>query len=1490
VPDRAALAFQAEAAVLRASGAGAVSASAVAATWTRVFAHCGSTSQLRSSPVYASALRVAVACVVVDPSVGADVYELISRHVAALHNQAASKSAPLSPSSSNAVLPAEAAAAAAAAAAVATAVPYADLFERNAVALAQAAAALAPLIASTKAAARKLTALINALVDDLLAPSLSGRVRSECGAALTELLASCPSYAEKSVRHMVDEFFVQHDRYRDALSRDEQQRVLCEELISPFVATLSRIAARLNDAAITRTMVQPLISRVELSFLPVDVLLLDHLMQLATLGHEDSHDEIVDLLIDVFVKIVDSKPPKKMPNTIANAFMTLAKKLNGTAYRDRLLRRLLRLHQLLMQRVPRVSTDASAVTSVHLAASGRLLAPIAELMPDMRAVGALREYAVRVVRAATPPNGTAAGAGAVVATTAAAVASSEVDDAVHRSADELAHLLRSMWFSLVLWSQVRDTSGGAVASPAPVAAAGAQQQQQQQANSRFSDSWLPTMASIACRMPSLAPGSQRVWLGMQAEVSTCLKHGFQKREAVARLALQTLLPSQASALRTMAPELCAYVLAVHTLEVRRIGRSLTASAALQYVADDALEAAALVAPLRTVADELANTFRNFMKQLGARPARDKALAEATQALLIGLCHSSAAVRAAAAQHVDDLTRVYPHVLWNTSCLTTLLDLLDIVGKSVTTTNYVSFSVLPNSAVGVDLPEDSAGKRQLLTSMVVLATSWLKDALHRAPGETQALLHQYMHHFRRHSAAFLHHVGYSLAVDIATRAQIGKAKVAVDDRPPCTVDNGSTFVNALELKALYTGEIDGMMKLLQQFGDDAGADVADALEGEPELCAPAADDAGDGAGAAASAPAGDGAESGDAPPAIVAAATLDTDGDAPPTALSAAAAAASTAAALDNDDADAMAMLLPVNEERDVVMRRMAMVLLAKYRTFLSKFADGGLASASDVEAFSATLYRTAAFLIARRSWSDMTQELIHLLAWAPVLPFTRASMRAGVFAWGWLMAARPDCSFGAAERDARRVVLGDRAAARPVRRQRRVGRREHSRRAAARRRRRQRAGRQAAQRRRRRRRRRDCARAARGGGERAAAGRGERGGVVCRRRAAPHLARVSRRAAHGWFQSSATHVATLRRMADRAVADPALLTIVAVESGGALPAAALVRALRRRGRVHGDADVAAAARAHLPRGARLVRRPADVARGREPRRGRAALNTMVQFADVLERDHLFEAAGRAARRSHMLAADVSHDAVEQLSDMRNLIVLLLGHEMERAVAWNNPLSRPDKAFTKDVERFAVRHRRATARDWRVHVRAAWRASVHVAVRLGDRFRHSAAVREALAARIVQSGAARLAGDGDAVTAALLAVLEHGASSRKEDVVEQTLTALSRWAPTSPTAALRLLRTDFRSDSRVIDYALRSLRRCSVRAVIFLIPQLVQALRYDRTGLVEQFLRAAGRASELVAHQIIWNARIYTIKDDAGNTDGDLAPVAQRLSDAVVAQF
>ena len=84
---------------------------------------------------------------------------------------------------------------------------------------------------------------------------------------------------------------------------------------------MGRLAKRIDRPSITGSMVRPLISRVALTFLPVDVLLLEQLMALATLGHDDSHEEIVDLLIDVFVKVVDTQPRKKMPSTIANALV-----------------------------------------------------------------------------------------------------------------------------------------------------------------------------------------------------------------------------------------------------------------------------------------------------------------------------------------------------------------------------------------------------------------------------------------------------------------------------------------------------------------------------------------------------------------------------------------------------------------------------------------------------------------------------------------------------------------------------------------------------------------------------------------------------------------------------------------------------------------------------------------------------------------------------------------------------------------------------------------------------------------------------------------------------------------------------------------------------------------------------------------------------------------------------------------------------------------
>jgi hypothetical protein len=356
-------------------------------------------------------------------------------------------------------------------------------------------------------------------------------------------------------------------------------------------------------------------------------------------------------------------------------------------------------------------------------------------LPDLQGVGAVRAWCNRAAYARdheAPSNGTTTTttttttatsigieAKQQVANRAAAKAAAErdkgvpeqdSDGSVHRAADELLHLLRSLWFSVTLWSMVRDSRAG-VAS---------------RNNSRFSDAWLPEVTSIAARLPPLVPFSAHAWLNYQAELTASLKHGFVSRGAPVRQALLALLPSTtqralAATLRTLSPEHAVYVMAVHSLELKRVGRSLQRPAALAYVADQSLTASGLAPLLVAVADELALQFTAFMTQLGPTPQRAATLADAARSLLKDVCHRDANVRAAAERHVWAMTRRFPQVLWNAACLTTLLDLFDAVGKTVEQKDYVTAHMLPHTRHRVDLPDDAAG-RQVMCYFVQICKS------------------------------------------------------------------------------------------------------------------------------------------------------------------------------------------------------------------------------------------------------------------------------------------------------------------------------------------------------------------------------------------------------------------------------------------------------------------------------------------------------------------------------------------------------------------------------------------------------------------------------------------------------------------------------------------------------------------------------------------------------------------------------------------------
>lgn len=61
--------------------------------------------------------------------------------------------------------------------------------------------------------------------------------------------------------------------------------------------------------------------------------------------------------------------------------------------------------------------------------------------------------------------------------------------------------------------------------------------------------------------------------------------------------------------------------------------------------------------------------------------------------------------------------------------------------------------------------------------------------------------------------------------------------------------------------------------------------------------------------------------------------------------------------------------------------------------------------------------------------------------------------------------------------------------------------------------------------------------------------------------------------------------------------------------------------------------------------------------------------------------------------------------------------------------------------------------------------------------------------------------------------------------------------------------------------------MRVLEQHPVELTFFFVPQVVQALRADGLGYVERFVFETSKISQLFCHQIIWNMKANTYRDD-----------------------
>ncbi|RSL59821.1 hypothetical protein CEP54_007127 [Fusarium duplospermum] len=231
---------------------------------------------------------------------------------------------------------------------------------------------------------------------------------------------------------------------------------------------------------------------------------------------------------------------------------------------------------------------------------------------------------------------------------------------------------------------------------------------------------------------------------------------------------------------------------------------------------------------------------------------------------------------------------------------------------------------------------------------------------------------------------------------------------------------------------------------------------------------------------------------------------------------------------------------------------------------------------------------------------------------------------------------------------------------------------------------------------------------------------------------------------------------------------------------------------------------------------------------------------------------------------------------KSLQAKEQLLDLLVRNEQSRLAVWVNPLN---TAAGQSLAPAA--NKTATEAALMPLVRTAWWQDPAIALELAARFPSPRLQRDIRFLLLTMPEKA--VSEPEALHLIFGGLLP-------EDVALQHLKYLLYWEPVNPVTAVTMFLPAYEDHPFTIQYAMRALESHSVDVTFFYVPQIVQSLRYDSLGYVQRYILETAQFSQLFAHQIIWNMKANSYKDDDAQIPDEIKPTLDTVMGKMVDSF